>query len=235
MAELFKTSFGLTFERQSKAPLEDKRIFDTFAQAKAYVDDVNENGYVGLTISIVADENPNYNGFYYVEQVADSSHSVGKLTRMGTDTTSDLERLDNLLKSLQANLSEYKVKDVDSTPSNGVSLVLDESGKVKANVDLETIAGKVIEKHKVTSDNVTITSNIGVSTEGDTLQAVLERLHAQMVAIENNGITSIIEGDGISIADADSNTPRVSINVAANSSLRADSNGLDVFWTDMQE
>ncbi|MBO7211697.1 MAG: hypothetical protein J6V44_11935 [Methanobrevibacter sp.] len=233
MAELIKHSFGLTFERQSKAPLEDKRIFDTLALAKAYVDDKNQNGYVGLTISVVADTNPKNNGYYYVEQVADSTHVTGKLVKMGNDAASDIEQLNIVLKSLQENVSEIKVKDVDSTPSNGVSLVLDESGKVKASVDLETIAEKVIEKHTVTSNNVTITDNVGDSVKGDDLQSVLERLYAQMASIENDGITSIVEGSGISIEDPDSNTPRISVNVASNSSLRADANGLDMFWMEM--
>ena len=230
MIELIKHSFGFTFERQSKAPLEDKRVFDTFALAKAYVDDKNQNAYIGLTISVVADPVTTNNGLYYVSQIADATHDTGVLMKIGNDVTNDITELTEILNTIQANITEIKVKDVDKTPSNGVSLDLDESGKVKANVDLNVLAEKISTKHIVTTTDVTITNAIGDNQKDDTVQSVLERLHARIIGVETSGITSIVEGNGISITNSDSTTPSISIKTAKDSSLNATTNGLDIFW-----
>lgn len=86
MAELKINTFptGLTYSRNTKAPLESNKLFDTLALAQAYVDNVDANAYVGLTISVVADSNADNNGLYYIEQIADSTHSTGILVKVGS-------------------------------------------------------------------------------------------------------------------------------------------------------
>ena len=84
MAELKVNIFptGLTYSRNTKAPLESNRLFDTLALAQAYVDNADANAYVGLTISVTKDGDNN--GLYYIEQIADADHTSGILTKVGS-------------------------------------------------------------------------------------------------------------------------------------------------------
>lgn len=84
MAELKVNIFptGLTYSRNTKAPLESNRLFDTLALAQAYVNNADANAYVGLTISVTKDGDNN--GLYYIEQIADADHATGILTKVGS-------------------------------------------------------------------------------------------------------------------------------------------------------
>lgn len=91
MAEYTIFPTGLTYSRNTKAPLMDKQVFDTLALAQAYVDNVDQTAYVGLTISVVNDGDNN--GFYYIERIADANNETGLLVKLISDSNVDLSDL----------------------------------------------------------------------------------------------------------------------------------------------
>lgn len=62
--------WGLTLNMTGKAPAVSKRIFDTYADALAYANDVKDSAIEGLVLSVVADTNAALNGVYFVQQAA---------------------------------------------------------------------------------------------------------------------------------------------------------------------
>lgn len=79
---------GLTYSRNTKAPLMDMQVFETLALAQAYVDNKDQTAYVGLTVSVV-DDGAN-NGLYYVERIADTDNATGLLVKVGSDSAADV-------------------------------------------------------------------------------------------------------------------------------------------------
>ena len=79
---------GLTYSRNTKAPLMDMQVFETLALAQAYVDNVDQTAYVGLTVSVVNDGSNN--GLYYVERIADADNETGLLVKVGSDSAADV-------------------------------------------------------------------------------------------------------------------------------------------------
>ncbi len=79
--------WGLTLDRTSKTPLESKRIFDTLASAKEYVNNFKDSAIPGLTISVINDGDNN--GLYYVYKIkSNSNDSEGRLEKVGSDVKS---------------------------------------------------------------------------------------------------------------------------------------------------
>ena len=62
--------WGLSLNMTGKAPAVAKRIFDTYADALAYANDVNDSAIEGLVLSVVADTDVALNGVYFVQQAA---------------------------------------------------------------------------------------------------------------------------------------------------------------------
>ena len=62
--------WGLSLNMTGKAPAVAKRIFDTYADALAYANDVNDSAIEGLVLSVVADTDDKLNGVYFVQQAA---------------------------------------------------------------------------------------------------------------------------------------------------------------------
>ena len=61
--------WGLSLNMTGKAPAVAKRIFNTYADAKGYADDVNDSAIEGLVLTVVADPTPSNNGVYFVQQI----------------------------------------------------------------------------------------------------------------------------------------------------------------------
>lgn len=143
--------------------------------------------------------------------------------------------LDTTVNNLTTNVAEIKVKDVDATASNGVSLSLDTAGKIGVNVDIDTIAKAVIEQHVVEFDATTIktTDAVGPNEAGASVQTVLENLDSRISAAVSGGVTSVAAGNGISVDVSDVNNPKVSVNVVSGSALKATADGLDLVWEEL--
>ena len=95
---------GLTYSRNTKAPLEADRLFDTLELAQAYVDNIDSNAHVGLTISVTKDNIADNNGLYYIDRIADANNTTGKLSKVGAgkDIINNIEEIKNTL-SVKAN------------------------------------------------------------------------------------------------------------------------------------
>lgn len=145
----------------------------------------------------------------------------------------DVSGLQTSVSGLEASVAVIKVKDVDSTISNGVNLSLDAAGKIGINVDIDTLADKVIEKHVVEFDAETIktTDAVGSNEAGASVQTVLENLESRIQAAVLGGVASVAAGNGIVVdGNTDPKNPKVSVNVVSGSSLRATTDGLDLVW-----
>lgn len=156
--------------------------------------------------------------------------------------------LNTNVTNLQTSVTEIKVKDVDTTVSNGVNLSLDAAGKIGVNVDIDTIADAVIEKHVVSVDaaDIVLSENIGTDanpdryTTTDSVQSVLASMNARIESIDSDiqsaldgGVTGIEAGNGISVDNTVATKPAVSVKIASGSALRSSADGLDLVWEEL--
>lgn len=158
---------GMTFSRNTKAPLEDNRIFDTLALAQAYVDNVDQTAHAGMTISVVNDGDNN--GLYYVERIADADNETGLLVKVGSDSASDIA-------SLQADVTALKTAVGDET-SGLVADVATNSANIAKKADIFTVG-----------DGLSYTENkIGVvvsTAEGNSLSVDAGGLYVAVPDVE---------------------------------------------------
>lgn len=83
--------FGLSFEASGKAPVIAKRIWETLADAQAYVDSATDTAIAGLQLTVINDTDASKNGVYFVKEAAgENGKTVGVLVKLaqGTDTSS---------------------------------------------------------------------------------------------------------------------------------------------------
>lgn len=125
---------------------------------------------------------------------------------------------DILLKEIKLSVDNLKVKDVDTSVVNGISLNLDSNGKIGVSVDAESFA--------VNANNVAITKDVGTFVAGTNIQDVLASLNDKIV--NSAGVKSIVEGNGISVDKTDENNPVLSIKIASGSALKITEDGLDI-------
>lgn len=83
--------FGLSFEASGKAPVIAKRIWETLADAQAYVDSATDTAIAGLQLTVINDTDASKNGVYFVKEAAgENGKTVGVLVKLaqGADTSS---------------------------------------------------------------------------------------------------------------------------------------------------
>lgn len=157
-------------------------------------------------------------------------------------TKESVDTISTKVENLTANL---KVKDVDTTASNGVSLSLIE-GKVGVSVDVATLTPKVKENLDLKANEVKISAAIGGTTDApnyaadSTVQAVLSGMDSRIKANADSiktavagGVTAIQPGDGIKVntkGEGGTTQPIVSVKVNEDSNIRATESGLDLVW-----
>lgn len=158
-----------------------------------------------------------------------------------------LNTLNETVNSLKANVEEIKVKDVDTTTSNGISLNLSNTGVVGLTVDVSALTTAVKENLDLNSNEIKLSANIG-GTEGNpnyaagtTVQDVLSGMDSRIKANAESiasavagGVTSITAGDGIAVdttGEGGTTQPKVSIKVSTDSNLTINAGGyLDLIW-----
>ena len=157
-------------------------------------------------------------------------------------TKESVDTISTKVENLTANL---KVKDVDTTASNGVSLSLTD-GKVGVSVDVATLTPKVKENLNLKANEVKISAAIGRTTDApnyaadSTVQAVLSGMDSRIKANADSikaavagGVTAIKPGDGIKVntnGEGGTTQPIVSVKVNPDSNIRATESGLDLVW-----
>lgn len=132
-------------------------------------------------------------------------------------------------------LNEIKVKDVDTTSSNGVALQLEE-GIVKVNVVPATLASSINSTQVKVGVAITGGAEIGADqTIAQGMQALSDSIQTAVAG----GITSLTSPDEtITITDTDTGTSRglavnISKLVSTSSSIKVgDDSKLDIYWTE---
>lgn len=157
-------------------------------------------------------------------------------------TKESVDTISTKVENLTANL---KVKDVDTTASNGVSLSLTD-GTVGVSVDVATLTPKVKENLNLKANEVKISAAIGGTTDApnyaadSTVQAVLSGMDSRIKANADSikaavagGVTAIKKGYGIEVdttGEGGTTQPIVSVKVNPDSNIRATESGLDLVW-----
>ena len=140
-------------------------------------------------------------------------------------TKESVDTISTKVENLTANL---KVKDVDTTASNGVSLSLTD-GTVGVSVDVATLTPKVKENLNLKANEVKISAAIGGTTDApnyaadSTVQAVLSGMDSRIKANADSikaavagGVTAIKKGYGIEVdttGEGGTTQPIVSVKV----------------------
>lgn len=65
--------WGLTLNMTGKAPAVAKRIFATYDDALAYVNDAKDSAIAGISIGVTADPDASKNGLYFVAKAGTGS------------------------------------------------------------------------------------------------------------------------------------------------------------------
>ena len=259
----FAKKSDITDITSTLATTESVNAVKATADAAASKADVNEgkigtlentvgNAESGL-VKDVADIKTNLTG-YEVKSV-DSTASNGvalELSKAGVlKVTADVsalatkESVDTISTNVENLTANLKVKDVDTTASNGVSLSLTD-GKVGVSVDVATLTPKVKENLDLKANEVKISAAIGGTTDApnyaadSTVQAVLSGMDSRIKANADSiksavagGVTAIKKGYGIEVnttGEGGTTQPIVSVKVNPDSNIRATESGLDLVW-----
>lgn len=259
----FAKKSDITDITSTLATIESVNTVKATADAAASKADANEgkigtlentvgNAELGL-VKDVADIKANLTN-YKVKSV-DSTVSNGvalELSEAGVlKVTADVsvlatkESVDTISTKVENLTTNLKVKDVDTTASNGVSLSLTE-GKVGVSIDVATLTPKVKENLDLKANEVKISAAIGGTTDvpnyaaDSTVQAVLSGMDSRIKANADSikaavagGVTSIKAGNGIIVdtaGEGGTTQPTVSVKANEDSNIRVTESGLDLVW-----
>lgn len=242
---------GLSIDLEPYAKTADvtTAIEDTKTELTGTIDSVKADLQGKIDTKVTAEEGKSLIADTLIDQIGQNKADIEALT---TDleskaNQSDLEEVSTKITNLTANLEDYKVKDVDATTSNGVSLNLSNTGVVGLTVDVSALTTAVKENLDLNSNEIKLSANIG-GTEGspnyaagttvqDVLSGMDSRIKANAESIASavaGGVTSITAGDGIAVdttGEGGTTQPKVSVKVSANSNLTINAGGyLDLVW-----
>ena len=147
--------FGLSFEATGKAPVVAKRIWETLADAQAYVDSATDTAIAGLQLTVINDTDASKNGVYFVKEAAgENGKTAGVLVKLaqGADTsglqtqvTANKKAIDKLngeeseAGSVKNTAKSYADKALAAVPVKGVKtgdnvISLGTDGKLSSTV-----------------------------------------------------------------------------------------------------
>lgn len=191
MANMVIFPTGLTYSRNTKAPFETNRVFDSLAAMYAYLDNGDQTGYEGMTIVVIGDTTAGNDGVYVVTK-------TGKYTMTGSsmpahDTIPEAQRSDTYklasgttdLDTLKKNLEAEVAKKADkSTTINGKGL----SGNI-------TLTGNDIN-NGVTVAGTYIGSGENINSSLSKLDAAIKTVAGSHTTIGGVGGNIIFEESG---------------------------------------
>lgn len=160
---------------------------------------------------------------------------AAKIATLETTVGDDESGLVKDVADAKATLAEIKVKDVDTTSSNGVALQLSE-GVVKVNVVPATLASSINGTQVKIGTAITGGAEIGAD---QTIAQGMQALSKSIQTAVSGGITSLTSPDE-TITITDTGTSRgLAINtaklVSTTSSIQVGDNGkLDMFWMEIK-
>ena len=127
-------------------------------------------------------------------------------------------------------VANIKVKEVNVAPSNGVKLTLSETGELGVSVDPTTFKEGVA--YDATDIKTKADIGDGAIAAGTSVESALTTLNNKITSAISGGLTNIVAGNGIEVSGVSGNSQTVSIKVADkdNSNLHADTSGLSLVW-----
>ena len=127
-------------------------------------------------------------------------------------------------------VANIKVKEVNVAPSNGVKLTLSETGELGVSVD--PTAFKAGVSYDATDIKTKADIGDGAIAAGTSVESALTTLNNKITSAISDGLTNINAGNGIEVSGVSGNSQTVSIKVADkdNSNLHADASGLSLVW-----
>ena len=127
-------------------------------------------------------------------------------------------------------VANIKVKEVNVAPSNGVNLTLSETGELGVSVD--PTAFKAGVSYDATDIKTKADIGDGAIAAGTSVESALTTLNNKITSAISGGLTNINAGNGIEVSGVSGNSQTVSIKVADkdNSNLHADASGLSLVW-----
>ena len=127
-------------------------------------------------------------------------------------------------------VANIKVKEVNVAPSNGVKLTLSETGELGVSVDPTTFKAGV--SYDATDIKTKADIGDGAIAAGTSVESALTTLNNKITSAISDGLTNINAGNGIEVSEVSGNSQTVSIKVADkdNSNLHADASGLSLVW-----
>ena len=127
-------------------------------------------------------------------------------------------------------VANIKVKEVNVAPSNGVNLTLSETGELGVSVD--PTAFKAGVAYDATDIKTKADIGDGAIAAGTSVESVLTTLNNKITSAISGGLTNIDAGNGIEVSGVSGNSQTVSIKVADkdNSNLHVDASGLSLVW-----
>lgn len=182
--------------------------------------------------------------------VADVAKNATDISGINTSINTISGNVTKLNEDLLAFKSNVKVTDIDDTASHGVSLGFTEasegetSSTIKVNVDLEALRADL----SVNADAVLTTADIKDNEDdvdaryeqGTSVQSILANLNTRINEIDSDiqgalagGVTNVGAGNGISVDSSTATKPVVSVKVVTGSALKATTDGLDIYWTEI--
>ena len=125
-------------------------------------------------------------------------------------------------------VANIKVKEVNVAPSNGVNLTLSETGELGVSVDPTAFKAGVAYD----ATDIKTKADIGTITAGTSVESALSTLNDKITSAISGGLTNVVAGNGIEVSEVSGNSQTVSIKVADkdNSNLHADASGLSLVW-----
>ncbi len=69
-------NWGETFKMSVKAPAVADRVFETYDDAEAYVNDISSSAVAGINITVINDDDGTKNGIYYVNNTYDGNGDI---------------------------------------------------------------------------------------------------------------------------------------------------------------
>ena len=169
----------LTYARTKKAPLEDNTLWDSLSAAEAYVNNVDQYAYAGMTLAVVNPNNSKENGLYYVEAIGTADGS-GTLKKIGSNETLSATNYDAAVKLAETASVGSLIKVAESQGTAGESdfrasgfYIVSVAGSTPLILNLSTTAGTEMSLDQVIAalQDVQTSLNVYKETNDDAVAA----------------------------------------------------------------
>lgn len=239
---------GLSIDLEPYAKTVDvtTAIEDAKTELSGTIDSVKTDLQSKIDTKVTAETGKSLIDDTLIDQIGQNKADIESLTTNleSKANQSDLEEVSTKVTSLTANLEDYKVKDVNTTDSNGVQLGLSDDGKVTITVNPTNLKSNL----NLSTSDVKLAANIGGTDEtpiyakDSSVQAILSDMYTKIKsntesisAAVAGGVTAIAPGLGIDVDTKSEGTsvtkPKVSVKINPDSNLRVtEAGGLDLVW-----